>query len=75
VLDVVDDGPGIPEGDADRIFDRFVRLDEARARDDGGAGLGLSIVRQIAEKHRGTITLSPTARGAHFELRLPLATD
>ncbi|MBW8816653.1 MAG: hypothetical protein JF598_00105, partial [Streptomyces sp.] len=52
----------------------FVRLDEARARDDGGAGLGVAIARDVAARHGGTLTVrdAPTG-GALFELRLPIA--
>ncbi|KOG34381.1 sensor histidine kinase [Streptomyces resistomycificus] len=74
VLGVADDGDGVPEGDRERIFERFVRLDDARSRDDGGAGLGLAIARDVAVRHGGTLTVrdAPTG-GALFELRLPLA--
>ncbi|MGW2049850.1 sensor histidine kinase [Streptomyces sp. NPDC001858] len=71
VLDVQDDGPGIPPEDQQRIFDRFTRLDDARARDSGGVGLGLAIARSIALAHHGTLEITPSARGAHFTLRLP----
>ncbi|MER5179904.1 HAMP domain-containing sensor histidine kinase [Streptomyces sp. NPDC002896] len=72
VLEVADDGDGVPEGERDRIFERFVRLDDARARDDGGAGLGLAIARDVALRHGGTLTVrSAPGGGAHFELRLP----
>ena len=52
VLTVDDDGAGVPDGERERVFERFVRLDEARARDDGGSGLGLAIVREIAWRPR-----------------------
>ncbi|MYZ37717.1 MULTISPECIES: HAMP domain-containing sensor histidine kinase [unclassified Streptomyces] len=72
VLAVTDDGSGVPEAERERIFERFVRLDSARSRDDGGAGLGLAIARDVAERHGGTLTVanSPSG-GAHFALRLP----
>jgi signal transduction histidine kinase len=68
VLTVSDDGPGIPPADRVRVFDRFVRLDSARSRDTGGAGLGLAIVAEVIERHRGTIRITG---GSTFEARLP----
>ncbi|MFI8205305.1 sensor histidine kinase [Streptomyces sp. NPDC085937] len=73
VLTVRDDGPGVPPEDAERIFERFVRLDDARSRDQGGAGLGLAIARDLAQRHGGSLTLAPTTPGACFELSLPVA--
>ncbi len=73
VLTVHDDGPGVPPEDAERIFQRFVRLDDARSRDQGGTGLGLAIARDLAHRHGGTLTLTPRTLGACFELRLPRA--
>jgi signal transduction histidine kinase len=72
VLTVDDDGPGIPESERDRVLQRFVRLDEARSRDDGGSGLGLSIVDQVVVAHGGSmrITESPLG-GARIEITLP----
>jgi len=72
VFVVDDDGPGIPEADRLRVFDRFTRLDEARGRADGGAGLGLAVVRRVVEQHGGTVAIfdSPLG-GARFEVRLP----
>ncbi|MGW7205473.1 sensor histidine kinase [Streptomyces sp. NPDC054837] len=73
VVEVADDGGGVAEADRERIFERFVRLDEARSRDDGGAGLGLAIARDVAARHGGTLTVRDApAGGALFELRLPL---
>ncbi|MDX3411086.1 HAMP domain-containing sensor histidine kinase [Streptomyces sp. ME02-6977A] len=69
---VTDDGEGVPAADRERIFERFVRLDDARSRDDGGAGLGLAIARDVAVRHGGTLTVHDApAGGALFELRLP----
>ncbi|WP_166134705.1 sensor histidine kinase [Nocardioides ochotonae] len=71
-LVVEDDGPGIPEAERERVFDRFVRLDEARARDAGGSGLGLAIVREIVTAHGGTVAItSSPAGGARVVVRLP----
>jgi signal transduction histidine kinase len=70
---VEDDGAGVPEGDRGRIFERFVRLDESRARDAGGAGLGLAIVAEIAAAHGGSVRVADSALGgARFEIRLPI---
>jgi len=72
LVEVADDGDGVPEDDRERIFERFVRLDAARSRDDGGAGLGLAIGRDVAVRHGGTLTVRDApAGGAQFELRLP----
>lgn len=74
VLAVRDDGPGIPDGERERVFDRFVRLDDDRAReDDGGSGLGLAIAAEIARTHGGTLRVAESSSGACLELRLPLA--
>lgn len=68
---VADDGPGIPPEDRERIFERLVRLDAARSRDRGGAGLGLPIARGLARAHGGELRLLDTGPGAVFELTLP----
>lgn len=74
IIDVEDDGPGVPEPDRDRIFDRLVRLDQYRGS-DGGFGLGLAIARGYARAHGGDLTcLTPTRLpGARFHLTLPAA--
>ncbi|SOB85580.1 sensor histidine kinase [Streptomyces sp. 1331.2] len=75
VLDVSNDGPGIPPADRERIFERFTRLDDARSRDDGGTGLGLPIARDIATLHGGTLAVLDTpGPEVTFRARLPLAT-
>ncbi|MER6911752.1 HAMP domain-containing sensor histidine kinase [Streptomyces sp. NPDC000594] len=74
VVEVADDGDGVPEDERERIFERFVRLDDARTRDDGGAGLGLAIARDVAVRHGGDLTVGRAAAGgALFRLRLPVA--
>jgi signal transduction histidine kinase len=70
---VQDDGPGIPDAERERIFERFHRTDPARTRSAGGAGLGLAIVRAIAEAHGGQVRArdAPRGLGARVELELP----
>jgi signal transduction histidine kinase len=71
-LRIADDGSGIAPEDRDRVFERFLRLDEARARDEGGSGLGLAIVRKIVESLRGSVEVSESeSGGALFVVRLP----
>ncbi|MFH5878454.1 sensor histidine kinase [Arthrobacter sp. NA-172] len=73
VLDIDNDGDPVPEADRDRIFERFVRLDDSRSRESGGSGLGLAIAAGIMAAHHGTISAAQTAEGhCRFELRLPL---
>ncbi|WP_106396257.1 sensor histidine kinase [Actinocorallia populi] len=72
VVEVVDDGPGIPPAARERVFERFARLDDARELDKGGTGLGLPIARSIAEGHGGSLTLADNDPGARFVIRLPL---
>jgi two-component system OmpR family sensor kinase len=74
---VIDDGPGIDSGERERIFERFHRTDPARSRAEGGAGLGLAIVRAIAEAHSGEVHAvepAPGDHGARVELTLPAFT-
>lgn len=79
LLTVTDDGPGIPAADRARVFERFTRLDDSRALDTGGAGLGLAIVRELVRRHGGTVTLSDAddtadavgAPGLRVAVRLP----
>jgi len=76
VLRVADDGPGVPPEDRERIFERFVRLDDARSRDDGGAGLGLAIARDLVRAHGGRLTADEApGGGALFEVQLPGTPD
>jgi len=69
---VSDQGPGITEGEQERIFERFYRSDSSRSRQSGGTGLGLAIAQAIARRHRGRITLLSTpGHGSTFWLQLP----
>jgi heavy metal sensor kinase len=71
-IEVQDEGPGVPLAARAGLFERFARVDDARARDRGGAGLGLALSRAIAESHGGSLQLvSPNGRGATFRLFLP----
>ncbi|MFI9643143.1 ATP-binding protein [Micromonospora sp. NPDC051925] len=75
LVTVTDDGPGIPVADRERVFRRFARLDEGRARDAGGAGLGLAIVRELVRRGGGTIGLADAGPGLVVRLRLPVLPD
>ncbi len=68
---VADDGPGIPASDRIRVLERFTRLDDARARDTGGVGLGLAIVDDIVKIHGGRLTITDNAPGARITMTLP----
>lgn len=73
IVEVVDQGIGIPPAHIDRIFERFYRVDRARSRATGGTGLGLSIVRHIARNHRGDVAVeSVEGEGSIFRVTLPL---
>src|SRR4029079_17906045 len=72
-LRVADDGPGVDEADRQRIFERFARSDDARARDTGGTGLGLAIVYEVVLAHGGSIDVT-NHTGACFTVRLPRRT-
>jgi len=72
-VEVLDDGPGIPEEEAARVFDRFYRLDHARAQSDGGSGLGLSIARWIVDLHDGDIRAEARSpHGCRMVVELPV---
>lgn len=73
VLEVRDDGPGIAPEDRERVFERFARLDDARSRDHGGAGLGLAIARDLTAHHGGTVRAEDSPRGARLVVRLPVS--
>jgi signal transduction histidine kinase len=74
MIAVVDHGPGIPDEDRDRVFERFTQIDQSDTRSKGGTGLGLSIVRSLSEVMHGSVRVEPTeGGGATFVVELPLA--
>lgn len=74
VLEVADEGPGVPAEEAARVFERFYRTDRSRARSQGGVGLGLAIVRSLVEAHGGAVDYRPRPGGGSvFRVSLPLA--
>jgi len=72
-VEVEDCGPGIPPEHRDKVFDRFCRIDEARSREAGGAGLGLALAKWGAEAHGGRLELNSTNTGCIFRLVLPVS--
>ena len=75
VIEVEDNGIGIPEDERQRIFERFYRVDRGRSREQGGTGLGLSIVKHIAQSHNGSVDLiGEVDKGSTFRVSIPLAT-
>ncbi len=72
---VADDGPGIPTAERARVFERFTRVDEARDRRGGGAGLGLAIVSEVVAVHGGSVVVADSAVGARVVVRLPAEPD
>ncbi|MEU7842678.1 HAMP domain-containing sensor histidine kinase [Micromonospora sp. NPDC049114] len=71
-VEVTDDGPGVPDADRERIFDRFVRLDDSRTRPEGGTGLGLAITREVVAAHGGHVQAVP---GPGMTVRILLPSD
>jgi signal transduction histidine kinase len=73
-IEVSDQGPGIPDEDLGRVFERFYRVDKSRARDPGGTGLGLAIVKHLVELHGGRVRVDNRPDGgARFTMTLPAA--
>src|SRR5262249_21073152 len=76
VLDVEDDGPGMTAEQAQRVFERFYRADQARNRSSGGTALGLAIAAGLVAAHGGTVSVrTAPGQGADFQVRLPLSPD
>jgi two-component system phosphate regulon sensor histidine kinase PhoR len=74
IIEVIDNGIGIPLEDQPRIFERFYRVDRSRSREMGGTGLGLSIVKHVVQSHGGTIDVdSILGEGSRFTMRLPIS--
>ena len=76
VVRVSDNGPGIPEGIRDKVFERFTRADASRVRSGGqSTGLGLAIVSAVVGAHRGSASVESSANGTTFTVRVPLARE
>lgn len=72
MLEVADEGPGLTPAERDRVFDRFYRTDDSRARTTGGSGLGLAIAHALVTAHDGRLTLDTApGRGCTFRIELP----
>lgn len=72
VLELIDNGEGIPEDDLERVFERLYRVDPSRSRQAGGSGLGLAITRKLVEAHGGSIFAENRAEGgATFRIEIP----
>ena len=71
-ITIEDAGGGVPEQDLDRIFEAFYRVDDARARDSGGHGLGLAIAHRAIDQHGGTINATNTPKGLKITIELPV---
>lgn len=76
VLTFDDNGPGVPDQERERVFNRFVRLDASRDRASGGSGIGLAIVKEGVQAHHGTVEVGDSPLGgARFEVRLPITSE
>ncbi len=76
VIEVADSGIGVADEDRERVFTRFWRADPARARTSGGLGIGLAVVREVVERHGGTVGVHHSdLGGASFVIRIPVAQD
>lgn len=76
VLEVADQGPGMNQEDASRVFERFYRTDSSRARASGGTGLGLSIVESLVRAHGGVVSVTTApGKGCRFRVMLPRISD
>ena len=71
-MSVSDEGPGIPEEDLSRVFERFYRVDKSRARDPGGTGLGLAIVKHLVELHGGAVRVENREGGGAIHSHIAL---
>jgi two-component system, OmpR family, sensor kinase len=72
VAEVIDDGPGLPDDEIERVFEPFYRSEAARSSEKAGSGLGLAVCRSIARAHGGDVRLKQTPDGFAAELRVPL---